>query len=300
MIKIAWNQHYHHPLPENHRFPMIKYSLIPEQLRYEGLVNEDDFISPEPVDEQWILRVHEAEYWQRLKNLELSPREQRKTGFPHSERLIQRERIICQGTIDCALHALENGAALNVAGGTHHAFTDRGEGFCLLNDMAIGSMFLLDNHRAKQILIVDLDVHQGNGTAQIFQNERRVFTFSMHGEKNYPIHKEKSDFDIPLPDGTNDDQYLRILAVELPKLIEKIKPDFIFYLSGVDVLENDKLGRLALSIDGCRWRDQIVFEQAHKHQIPVATAMGGGYSRALPRIIDAHVNTFRSAIDFFG
>ena len=299
MIKVAWNESYHHPLPENHRFPMVKYSLIPEQLRYEGLIDDRHFISPKPVDEKWILSVHNPTYWSRLKNLELTPREQRKTGFPHSDQLITRERIICQGTIDCALWALDHGTALNVAGGTHHAYTNRGEGFCLLNDMAIASRYLLDNHLAKQILIVDLDVHQGNGTAEIFQNDDRVFTFSMHGEKNYPMHKEKSDLDIALPDYTGDEDFLRILRKELPQLIQRVKPDFIFFLSGVDVLENDKLGRLAMTIDGCRWRDEVVFELCHQHQIPIAVAMGGGYSRQLPRIIDAHVNTFRTAIHFF-
>jgi len=299
MIKVAWNEHYHHPLPENHRFPMVKYSLIPEQLRYEGLVDDRHFISPEPVDEKWILTVHNVSYWNRLKNLELTPREQRKTGFPHSERLILRERIICRGTIDCALWALDHGTALNVAGGTHHAYSDRGEGFCLLNDMAIASRYLLDTGLVKKVLIVDLDVHQGNGTAEIFQNDERVFTFSMHGEKNYPMRKEKSDLDIALPDQTSDSEFLSILRDQLPKLVHREKPDFIFFLSGVDVLANDKLGRLAMTIDGCRWRDEVVFEQCFNHQIPVAVAMGGGYSRQLPRIIDAHVNTFRTAIHFY-
>ncbi len=278
---------------------MAKYALIPQQLLYEGTLTEEHFFSPEPIDEEIVLRTHDAEYWNRLKNLELSKREQRRSGFPHSKDLIHRELVISKGTLDCSRWALENKAALNIAGGTHHAYTNRAEGFCLLNDFAIAVNQLLYEKEIRKVLIVDLDVHQGNGTAQIFQNDKRVFTFSMHGEKNYPLHKESSDLDIPLADKTTDEEFLSILRETLPKLIEQEKPDFICYLSGVDPLANDKLGRLSMSIQGLRDRDAFVFESIEKRDIPVVVAMGGGYSERLSDIVESHANTFRLATEFF-
>jgi acetoin utilization deacetylase AcuC-like enzyme len=203
------------------------------------------------------------------------------------------------GTLQCALYALKYGISMNIAGGTHHAFTNCGEGFCLLNDNAIAANYLLKNNLAYRILIVDLDVHQGNGTAEIFQNNNKVFTFSMHGEKNYPLHKEKSDLDIELPDGINDKQYLDLLVPALNKCIELHEPDFIFYQCGVDVLASDKLGRLALSINGCKERDKIVLELAKKHKIPIVCSMGGGYSEKISDIVEAHANTYRLAQQIF-
>lgn len=204
-----------------------------------------------------------------------------------------REQRIMQGTVECALIALEKGFALNIAGGTHHAFRDRGEGFCLLNDLAIASQYLLDKGLRKRILIVDLDVHQGNGTASIFQNENRVFTFSMHGEHNYPLQKEKSDLDIPLPDGCTDEYFLGLLNQHLPKVVDQFQPDFIFYQSGVDILATDKLGRMKVSLEGLKERDRIVVNTARQNQIPLAGAMGGGYSEDIRIIVEAHCNLFR-------
>jgi acetoin utilization deacetylase AcuC-like enzyme len=229
----------------------------------------------------------------------LTPKEIRVTGFPLSAELVQREIMIAKGTIDCALYAQKFGVAMNVAGGTHHAFTNRGEGFCLLNDIAIAANYLLNNNLARSILVVDLDVHQGNGTAEIFQNENRVFTFSMHGANNYPLRKERSDLDIGLPDKANDQLFLSTLYDTLPRLIDKVEPDFIFYLSGVDILETDKLGRLSVSIEGCKQRDKFVFDQCLKNEIPVSVSMGGGYSPRIAHIIDAHANTFRLAQELF-
>lgn len=299
MLKIAYHPIYQHPLPVKHRFPMAKYQLIPEQLIYEGIVTSANFFEPTPLDEAMILTTHDPDYWHRLKNLELTRKEIRATGFPLSAELVQREIIIAQGTIQSALYAQKYGVAMNIAGGTHHAFTNRGEGFCLLNDIALGANFLLKEGLAKKILIVDLDVHQGNGTAEIFGQEDRVFTFSMHGANNYPLRKEQSDLDIGLPDGAGDDEYLSQLAVTLPMLIDMVEPDFIFYQSGVDVLATDKLGRLGLSIEGCKERDAMVFEHCKKNNIPVAVSMGGGYSQRISIIIDAHVNTYRLAQDYF-
>jgi acetoin utilization deacetylase AcuC-like enzyme len=296
---IAYHPIYAHPLPEGHRFPMLKYELIPEQLLHEGSIEPSDIFSPKPCPEEVILCTHEKAYWEDLKNLRLTPQHVRRIGFPLSEQLVQREIIIAQGTIDCCHLALQQGVAMNVAGGTHHAFTNRGEGFCMLNDLTIAANYLLHHNLAQQILIVDLDVHQGNGTAQIFQHEKRVFTFSMHGGHNYPFIKEKSDLDIPLADGIGDDAYLSLLDETLQQLIEKLKPDFIFFLSGVDILSTDKYGKLNISMAGCKQRDTMVFKYCKKYGIPVTVSMGGGYSVDVKIIVEAHCNTFRVAKEMF-
>lgn len=300
MLTIAYDPIYAHPLPENHRFPMLKYELISGQLLHEGIITENNLFSPKPLEEDIILQTHSKEYWFRLKEGKLSDKEVRAIGFPQSPQLVAREIRISQGTIDCALHALQYGVSLNVAGGTHHAFRDRGEGFCLLNDFAIASHYLLNNNLVKKVLIVDLDVHQGNGTASIFQHDDRVFTFSMHGEHNYPFHKEKSDLDIGLPDGTNGSNYLRLLQETLPSLINGEKPDFICFVSGVDVLSTDKFGKMNLSLEDCKQRDEIVFSLCKQYCIPVAVSMGGGYSLDVRTIVEAHCNTFKEAKDIFG
>ncbi|MDJ1479833.1 histone deacetylase [Cytophagaceae bacterium YF14B1] len=299
MLKIAWAPEYAHPLPEGHRFPMEKYTLLPEQLLYEGTVSSENFFRPTPLEEKWILTTHEKSYWEKLKNQTLTPAEIRRTGFPLSESLVRREIIIAQGTIQAVQFALQYGVAMNIAGGTHHAFTNRGEGFCLLNDIAIGANYLLEAKLAQKILVIDLDVHQGDGTAQIFQNEPRVFTFSMHGANNYPLHKEQSDLDIPLPDSTDDKHYLSLLSTNLPQLIDIHQPEFIFFQSGVDVLATDKLGKLSLTPEGCRERDRIVWTLCKQHRIPVVASMGGGYSTRIADIVDAHANTYRLAQEIF-
>jgi acetoin utilization deacetylase AcuC-like enzyme len=299
MLHIAYHKIYAHPLPEGHRFPMLKYELIPEQLLYEGSISNENLFVPKTCSTEIVLQTHDAEYLSKLINQTLSASEQRKIGFPQSPQLTERELVITQGTIDCCYFALQHGAAMNVAGGTHHAFADRGEGFCLLNDMAIAANYLLQQELVKQILIIDLDVHQGNGTAKIFENKKRVFTFSMHGAHNYPFHKEKSDLDIPLLDGIDDTSYLNLLQQNLNSLIETIQPDFAFYLSGVDVLETDKFGKLKLTMQGCKTRDELVFTTLHEHKIPVTVAMGGGYSPDVRTIVEAHCNTFRTALGIY-
>jgi len=294
MLKIAFHPIYKHPLPEGHRFPMEKYDLLPKQLLHEGTCEDENFFKPYLIDESLILRVHTAAYVERLKNLDLSKKEIRVSGFPLSQELVDREQIIAQGTIDACKFALEYGVSMNIAGGTHHAFSDRAEAFCLLNDQAIAARYLQDQNLAQKILIIDLDVHQGNGTAEIFQNDDSVFTFSMHGKGNYPFRKETSDLDIEIPDGTGDEAYLRQLKEVLPELIERTKPDFIFYLCGVDILETDKLGRLSCTIHGCKERDRFVLQTCHDLQIPVECSMGGGYSKEIKYIIEAHANTYRA------
>ncbi|MBK9734513.1 MAG: histone deacetylase [Saprospiraceae bacterium] len=299
MLKIACHPIYTYTLPEGHRFPMVKYELLPEQLLYEGTVVNEQFFQPEALDDASILLTHTFDYLHKLNHQLLDRKEIRNIGFPMSEILVRRGKHIANGTYTCAKFAIKNGIAMNIAGGTHHSFADRGEGFCLFNDIAIASNLLLNDGLVEKILIVDLDVHQGNGTARIFENEPRVFTFSMHGDKNYPVRKEKSDLDVGLPDKTNDAQYLLHLTNILPRLIDEVRPDFIFYLSGVDVLESDKLGRLSLTKQGCKNRDLYVLSTAKSHNIPVAVCMGGGYSHKLKDIIEAHANTFRVAQELY-
>ena len=295
MLPIAYHPIYKHPLPEGHRFPMIKYELLPQQLLYEGTAVTSDFHEPGMPDMQNILAVHDKTYVDELLRLTLDQRAVRKIGFPLSAELVERELCIAQGTIWGVHKAIEHGIAFNIAGGTHHAYSDHGEAFCLLNDQAIAAQYLINNKLAKKVLIVDLDVHQGNGTAEIFTGNNDVYTFSIHGKSNYPFRKETSNLDIALPDTTGDNEYLSILKKTLPKLIDDQRPDFIFYLSGVDILESDRLGKLGCSLNGCKQRDEFVLSLCHKLEIPVQCSMGGGYSPDIKTIIEAHANTYRIA-----
>jgi len=288
-----------HKLPENHRFPMEKYELIPQQLLHEGLVEKESFFSPNVAKDFWIEKAHDKEYISKLNHLTLSKSEIRKTGFPLSKELVNREYIITQGTLDCVDFAIKYGASANIAGGTHHAFRNRGEGFCLFNDVAIGSYYALEKYQMQSILILDLDVHQGNGTASILKDNDKVFTFSMHGEKNYPFHKEKSNLDIPVKDGINGKEYLKKLKENLDFLSVELSPDIIFYISGVDILDTDKLGRLAVKREDCKKRDEMVFEFSKKCKAPIVTVMGGGYSEKIYDIVEAHCNTFKSMLSLF-
>jgi len=278
---------------------MIKYELIPEQLLRENTCSPDNFFEPGIISDKIVLKTHEQEYFERFKNLKLTKKEVREIGFPLSKELVTREMTIAQGTIDCINYSLKNGISMNIAGGTHHAFYDRGEAFCMLNDQAIAAKYLINKKLAKKIMIIDLDVHQGNGTASIFSENKDVFTISFHGKKNYPFRKEKSDIDVEFDDNTGDQFYLTKLKNLIPNAIDNFKPDFIFYLSGVDVLNNDKLGRLGLSIDGCKERDKFILELCNKNSIPVQVSMGGGYSELLKNIIEAHSNTFRLAQEIY-
>jgi len=299
MLKIAFHPIYQHPLPEGHRFPMEKYELLPKQLLYEGTCSDANFFEPKIPSNEFILQAHQEQYVKDLFNLNIEPRAARKIGFPLSEVLVKRERMITDGSMKAVDYALQYGVAMNIAGGTHHAYSNRGEAFCMLNDQAIAAYYLLSKPEINQILIVDLDVHQGNGTAEIFRNEPRVFTFSMHGKSNYPFKKEISDLDIPLPNDCDDESYLKELKKTLPKLIDKVQPDFIFYLCGVDILATDKLGKLGCTKAGCKERDRYVLQTCFDYQIPVECSMGGGYSKDIKIIIDAHANTFRLAQHIF-
>ena len=299
MLKIAFNKNYIYPLEENHRFPMIKYELIPEQLIRENTCSQYNFFNPEKVNDEIVLLTHQRAYFERFKSLNLSKKEIREIGFPLSKELVDRELQIAEGTIRGIKYSIENGISMNIAGGTHHAFYDRGEAFCMLNDQAIAANYIIQEGLFKKILIIDLDVHQGNGTASLFSSNTNVYTLSFHGKKNYPFRKEKSDLDIEFDDNTNDNEYLKVLKETIPRVVDQFKPEFIFYLSGVDVLENDKLGRLSLTIDGCKERDKYILKTCKDNSIPVQVSMGGGYSMILKNIIEAHSNTFRLAQEIF-
>ena len=299
MLKIAFDKSYKHPLDENHRFPMIKYDLIPEQLLRENTCSNENFFRPLNLDNNLALLTHSKDYYERFSSLSLTKKEIRPIGFPMSRELVEREKKIARGTIDCVEFSIQNGISMNIAGGTHHAFRDRGEAFCMLNDQAIAANYLLEKNMVSKILIVDLDVHQGNGTASIFNKNKNVFTLSFHGKKNYPFKKEISDLDVDFPDRTDDKLYLSKLNEILPKVVDEFEPDFMFYLAGVDVLENDKLGRLSMTINGCRERDKFVLKLAKKNNIPIQISMGGGYSVNIKDILEAHSNTYRLAQEIF-
>ena len=299
MLKIAFDKSYKLALEKNHRFPMIKYELIPEQLVRKNICNESNFFSPLKITKTDAILTHDEKYYNQLIDLSLSKTDQRQIGFPLTKELIKRERIIAQGTIQNTYYALKYGISMNIAGGTHHAFKNKPGAFCMLNDQAIAANYLIKNKLSKRIMIIDLDVHQGNGTASIFGQEKSVFTLSFHGKKNYPFIKQKSDFDLELEDDTTDSHYIKKLKLVLPELVNSFEPDFIFYLAGVDILKNDKLGRLAISMDGCKKRDRFVLNLCKKNSIPVQVSMGGGYSMFLKEIIDAHSNTFELAQEIF-
>lgn len=290
---ISYHPIYNHPVPDNHRFPMQKYALLPQQLLHEGIAEPTDFHLPSKVSLETLCLAHTPDYVHKFVQLQLSHKEALPIGFVQNQQLVDRELTLVQGTIEAALWALRTAeVGFNIAGGTHHAFSDRGEGFCMLNDQAVAAAYLLAYTSVKKVLIIDLDVHQGNGTAEIFRHDPRVFTFSMHAEGNYPFVKEQSDRDIALPTGTTDVAYLSILTSVLPEIIIAHQPDFVFYQSGVDVLSSDKLGKLSLSVQGCADRDRFVFNLCRQYHLPVQCSMGGGYSPQLSAILRAHTNTF--------
>lgn len=299
LVPVAHGDSFMLPLPPGHRFPMAKYAEIPRRLLGSGLIQPEQIFRNGPMKKERVLRVHTQDYVERLLSQHLTRHEVRKIGFPLSATLVKRELILAEATWQCAQKALQVGMSFNTAGGTHHAFADHGEGFCLLNDVAIAAANLRHEGLARRILIIDLDVHQGNGTAHIFADTPEVFTFSMHGQKNYPVQKQISDCDIALPPETDDDAYLQHLQTALPEIIARFAPDFAFYIAGVDVLASDKLGKLQLTLEGCQARDQFVYETLAHHHLPVVTVMGGGYSPALNTVVSAHINTFVAGLGVF-
>ena len=297
-MKVCYSDRYLIPLIPTHPFPMQKYRLVRDRLLEENSITHWHLIEPDLAADEDILLIHTDDYWFRCKSGNLTPAEIRRIGFPWTPRLVYRSQASVQGTLIAAKNALRDGIASNLAGGTHHAFPDHGEGYCVLNDIAIAARVLQREGLAQKIAVVDCDVHQGNGTAAIFQNDESVFTFSMHGEKNFPLRKEKSTVDVNLPEGIGDEEYLNLLQSHLPKMLAEFKPDFIFYQAGVDPHERDRLGKLKLTLDGLKLRDEFVIGNCRERNIPVVTTMGGGYGKNILDTVEAHCNTIRVALRY--
>ena len=295
---LFYSPYYYAEIGEGHVFPIRKFELVRDVLVNEGTLLESEIIEPQPAKVEDLLLVHTEDYIHRLINGELTLKEVRKLGLPWSQSLVRRSLHAISGTINAARYALESGISSNLAGGTHHAYPDRGEGFCVLNDVAVAIRVLQRENLAETFLIIDCDVHQGNGTAFIFQNEPEIFTFSMHGAKNYPLFKEKSSLDIELADGTADIEFLETLEQALPRIFSH-NPDIIFYLGGADPYEKDKLGRLNLSIEGLMKRDEIVLQFAKEHHTPIVTTMSGGYASDINDTVEIHANTIRAVKKVF-
>jgi len=294
----AWSSaKYSFPLPEGHRFPISKYALLRDRVIEEGIVEVEQLHDPAPVSREDLLLVHTADYIDRFTTGQLSVDEERRLGFPWSPALVERSYRAAGGTLEAAAYAVAHGIAMNLAGGTHHAFPSHGEGFCVFNDTAIAIRALQRDGRIRRALVVDLDVHQGNGTHAIFSGDESVFTFSMHGGKNYPFHKVAGCVDIELHDGTNDDEYLDQLFHTLPTAIAKSRADLVVYLAGADPHENDRLGRLALTFEGLARRDAFVLEQVREVGLPVAVTVAGGYGRSIDDTVRVHATTARIARD---
>jgi acetoin utilization deacetylase AcuC-like enzyme len=296
-MRVCHHRDYRLPLPDGHPFPMSKYPLVYELLRQRGLLADADVVEPEEAAEADLARVHTPRYLAALFGPGLTPAEQRRLGVPWSARLLRRSRLAVQGTIEAARAALAAGLAGNLAGGTHHAFADHGEGFCVLNDVAIAIRTLQAEGRLRRALVVDLDVHQGNGTAAIFAGDPDVFTFSVHGERNYPAVKARSSLDVGLPDGTGDEEYLGALALHLPRAIGAARADLVFYLAGVDVAAGDRYGRFRLSDDGIRARERQVLGAATAAGLPLAITLAGGYAASPERTAELHALVFECAAE---
>lgn len=298
MLHLWSSARYAIPLPDGHRFPMAKYALLREGVLADGLVRPEHLHDPERADRNDVLRVHTAEYVAHIEQGTLPPLEQRRIGLPWSELFVERAFRVVQGTIEASEAALEHGVSMNLAGGTHHAFPDRGEGFCTFNDVAIAIRRLQALGRVRRVAVVDLDVHQGNGTHACFADDASVYTFSMHGAKNFPFHKVPGRRDVELDDGTADDLYLELLSQHLPVVLRESRPDLVFYLSGADPHEGDKLGRLKLTFDGLKARDMMVVSTCREVGLPVCATMSGGYGHDVHNTVAVHLNTVRVLREF--
>ena len=296
--KLFYSPYYYADIGEGHVFPIKKFELVRDLLLREGTLQPNEIVEPEPAKLEDLHLVHTKDYIARLVNGTLTTKEIRKLGLPWSESLVRRSFHAISGTIEATKIALTEGVSSNLAGGTHHAYPDRGEGFCVLNDVAVAIRVLQREMLAKRFLIVDCDVHQGNGTAFIFKNDESVFTFSMHGAKNYPLHKEQSSLDLELPDKTLDTEFLETLSEALPRIFSH-NPDIIFYLGGADPYEKDKLGRLSLTIEGLRARDEMILEFAKSKDVPIVTTMSGGYAADINDTVEIHANTIRAVKQIF-
>ena len=299
MALHAWSSaKYSFPLPEGHRFPIAKYALLRDRVIAEGVVAPENLHDPAPVSREDLLLVHTTDYVDRFTSGRLDADEERRLGFPWSRALVERSYRAAGGTREAAAFAVEHGVAMNLAGGTHHAFPSHGEGFCVFNDTAIAIRALQRERKIRRALVVDLDVHQGNGTHAVFAGDETVFTFSMHGGKNYPFHKVAGCLDVELNDGTGDDAYLELLDRSLPNAIVAARADLVVYLAGADPHESDRLGRLALTFDGLARRDTIVLQQAREIGLPVVITIAGGYGRNIDDTVRAHARTAQIAAGY--
>ena len=294
-MKVFYSDHFVLPLPEEHRFPMVKYSMLRERVAKAGVCGPGDMRVPRPVSDAEILRSHEEGYLRRVVDGTLTEKEMRRIGFPWSERMVERSRRASGGTLGACLAALEEGFAANLAGGTHHAFADRGEGYCVFNDSAIAALAVQAEGLVERVVVVDTDVHQGNGTAAILGGDPSVFTFSIHGARNFPFRKEESDLDVALPDGADDGEYLDALEGALEKALDRSGAQLAIYLAGADPYEDDRLGRLRVSKEGLAERDRLVLESCRERGIPVAVTMAGGYAREVDDTVDIHFQSLERA-----
>jgi acetoin utilization deacetylase AcuC-like enzyme len=291
---LVYHPAYSVPLPEGHRFPMAKFRLLLEYLLRQGLTGPERIHRPLPAPRRWLERVHRRSYHEAVSQGTLTPADVRRLGLPPSPALVRRSWLAVGGTVLTARLALRHGLACHLAGGTHHAFAEHGSGFCVFNDCAVAALVLLAERRLERLMVVDLDVHQGDGTATIFRDDPRVYTFSVHGAANFPRHKPPGDLDLALPDGLGDEEYLGAVARRLPGLLEQIRPELVLYNAGVDPHRDDRLGRLCLSDAGLLARDRLVLEACLQRRIPVATVIGGGYDR-LPALVERHALVVRAA-----
>lgn len=282
------------PLPAGHRFPMEKYSRLRQALLASGEFTADDFLLPHAATDEELARAHDPDYIRQVASGQLSEKAQKAIGFPWSLGMVERSRRSAGATIGACRTALLEGISANLAGGTHHAFRDRGEGFCVFNDAAVAARAMQAEGRADRVLVIDCDVHQGNGTANILAGDDSIFTFSIHGARNFPFAKEQSDLDIELPDDCADTAYLLRLEEGLDTAFDLARPDLVIYLAGADPYVDDRLGRLGLSIDGLAERDRRVFKRCQTHRTPVAIAMAGGYARNIDDTVAIHANTIRT------
>lgn len=299
-MKIFYTDCFVLPLPQRHRFPMQKYSLLRRHVSNAGLAPADALCVPPPATDAQIALAHDRDYLHKVVAGELTRKEVLRMGFPWSPQLVERSRRSAGATIEACRSALSSGLGINLAGGTHHAFRDCGEGYCVFNDSVIAARTLQDEGRTNRVLIIDCDVHQGNGTSAITAHDPTIFTFSVHGARNFPLRKEKSDLDLPLADGTADDEYLDVLERGLDKALERAKPDLAIYLAGADPFVDDRLGRLALTKAGLGERDRLVFRRCLSGGIPVAVTMSGGYAPDVADTVDIHFETVRTALELVG
>jgi acetoin utilization deacetylase AcuC-like enzyme len=297
-VRVFYTPRYYADIGQGHIFPIRKFELVRDKLLAEGTLHPDEIVEPAPAPLADVLLVHTDDYVSRLCSGELTAKEIRRLGLPWSESLVRRSFYAVGGTLAATSAALTEGYSSNLAGGTHHSFADHGEGFCVLNDVAVAIRAMRERKLFRRAAIVDCDVHQGNGTARIFDGDADTFTFSMHGANNYPLFKTRSTLDVELPDGTSDATYLQTLATHLPQVFGS-DPEIVFYLAGADPYRGDKLGRLALSIEGLRKRDAVVLRECYQHEVPVVTVMSGGYGKDIDDTIEIHCNTIRMVKEIF-